>query len=153
MFEIKHFEVLVLERMFRTVEHMQVLEELAAKTVLGEHTLDNTHVERVHTGFEVLVERFLQQDFGGELTLATGIACVGVINAVCPFLAGENHFVGVDDDHIVAALHERRITGFVFAAENFCDFRADAAEHQVGGIDQHPLLGAMLGIGGDGFVT
>ena len=38
MFEIKHFEVLVLERMFRTVEHMQVLEELAAKTVLGEHT-------------------------------------------------------------------------------------------------------------------
>lgn len=55
--------------------------------------------------------------------------------------------------HIVAALYKRRVARLVFAAQDFSYLGAEAAEHLVGGIDQHPLFLYALRIGGEGLVT
>ena len=139
--------------MLGAIVHMQVLDEFAPQTVLGKHTLYHTDVQRMHTGLEVFVERFFHQHFGGELTLTAGVAGVGVIDAVGHLVAGEHALVGVDDDHVVAALHEGGVRGLVLAAEKFGNFRAKTAQHLVGGIDHEPLALYALRVGSKGFVA
>ena len=58
------------------------------------------------------------------------------IELVC----GHHHLVGVDDDHVVAAVEVGREARFVFAAKNLCDLRAETAQNLVRGIDDHPFL-------------
>ncbi len=139
--------------MLRTVVNIHIVDELAAKTVLGEHAFHHMEEQGVLAGLDVLVERLLHQAFGSGLALTAGIAGVGQIDAVGPLVAGELHFVGVDDDHVVAALHVGRIAGLVFAAQDFSDFGAETAKNLVGGIDYHPLAVALLRIRSKGLVT
>ena len=139
--------------MVGAVEHVQVFDNFAAQTVFGKHAFDYAEVEGVHAGLEVLVEGFLHEHFGGELALTAGIAGEVVVDAVGPLVAGKLNFVGVDDDHVVAALNEGRVAWLVLAAQNFGHFGAESAEHQVGGVDEDPFLRAVLRVGCKGFVT
>ena len=91
--------------MSRAVVNVHIFDKLTAKTVLGEHTFENTKEQGVHTGFEVLVVGFLHKHFGGLLALTAGIAGLVQVNLVGHLAAGENHFVGVDNDDVVAALY------------------------------------------------
>ena len=100
----------------------------------------------MHAGFEVLVVRFLDEHFRGELALTAGIAGVVEIDFVGQFFACEHDFVGVNDDNVVATFNERRIAGFVFTAQNFCDFRAKTTEMLVGSIDDHPFAVNLLSV-------
>ena len=139
--------------MLRSVVHVEVLDELAAQTVLGEHAFYHTDVEGVHTGLEVLVERFLHQNLGGSLTLAAGISSVVEVYAIGHFLAGKNNFVGIDNDYVVAALHVRGVAGFVFTAQQFCHFCAKTTEYLIGGVDNDPLVLYFVGVGEFGAVA
>ena len=123
--DVEHFDVLALEGMLGAVEYVQVLDELAAQTVLGEHAFHYAHVQGVHTGLEVLVVRFLHKYLRCKLTLTTGIAGKVEVNTVSHLFTGKNYLLGVDNDDIVATLHIGRIAGFVFAAKNFSNFRAE----------------------------
>ena len=132
--------------MLGTIVDVHVFDKTATDAVLGEHTFHNTDEEGMHAGFEVLVERFLHKYLGCCLALATGITCVVQVNLVGHFFAGENHFVGVDDDDVVAALYIGGVRGFVFAAQQFGNFCAKATENLVGGIDYYPVVLYFLSI-------
>lgn len=151
--DVNHLGVLSLVGMVGAVVDVEVLEKLTSETVLGEHTLHYAEVEGVHTRFEVLVERFLHQNLGGLHTLTAGISGVVVVNLFGHLVAGQDDFVGVDDDNIVAAGHIGGVAGLVFAAEDLCHLRAESAEDLVGSVDDDPFLLDALGIGGKGLVT
>ena len=101
----------------------------------------------MNAGFDVLVERFLHQHFGGELALAAGIAGEVGIDAVSHVFAGQTDFVGVDDDNVVAALGVRGVGRFVLAAQQLGYLRAQAAQGLVSGIDEHPFVVYLMGVG------
>ncbi len=136
-------------RMLCTVVNVHVADNAATETVFGEHTFHNLDEQGVVAGFEVLVLSFLHKNLGSGLPLTAGVACVREVNTVCHLLAGENNFVGVDDDYIVAAIHVGRIAGLVLAAENLGDFSAKASKNLVGGVDNDPL--AFNVFSADGF--
>ena len=140
-------------RVVGTVVHVHVLDDAASKTVLGEHAFEYMNVEGVHTGLDVLVERFLHQSLGGSDALTAGVSGVAEVGVIGHFLAGEDNLVGVDDDDIVAALYEGRIGGFVFSAQDLGDFRAKTAEMLTCSVDEYPFFLYALGVGGNGFVT
>lgn len=146
--DFNHLGVLSLVGMVGTIVHVEVLDELTTEAVFGKHTLDYMEVEGVHTRLEVLVERLLHQSLGSILTLTAGVTGVVIINTISHLFAGEDNLVGVDDDNVVATSYVRRVAGLVLAAENFRNFRAEAAEYLVGSIDNHPLLLYALGVGG-----
>lgn len=151
--DVNHLGVLGLVGMVGTVVDVEVLEKLTSETVFGEHTLDNAEVEGVHARLEVLVEGFLHQHFRGLHALPAGVTGVVVVNLLCHLVAGQNDFVGVDDDHIVAASHVGGVAGLVFAAEDLGHLRAESSEDLVGSVDDDPFLLDALGIGGKGLVT
>ena len=91
--------------MLGAVVDVEVVDEFASETVFGEHAFHNAKEQGVLACLDVLVERFLHQTFGSELTLTAGISGEVEVDAVGPFFAGELHFVGVDDDYIVATFH------------------------------------------------
>ena len=61
---------------------------------------------------------------GRVLALTAGVAGVGVVSAVGHLLAGENELVGVDDDHVVAAVYVGSKVGLVLTTEQFGDLEA-----------------------------
>ncbi len=131
----------------RAVVNVHVVDELTAEAVFRKHAFHHLDKEGVITGFAVLVEGFLHQAGGVGLTLAAGVAGVAQVDVILPLFAGELHFVGVDDNDVVATLNKRRIGGLVFAAEDFSDLRAKTAENLVGSIDHYPLTVARLLVG------
>ena len=90
--------------MVRSVVHVHVLDDATSETVLGEHAFYHLYKEGMIAGLDVLVEGLLHHDLGGRYTLSAGIAGVREVLAVGPLVAGELHFVGVDDDYVVTAL-------------------------------------------------
>ena len=88
-----------------TIVDVHVFDDATAETVFGEHAFNHLDEEGVIAGLDVLVERLLHEDLGSRHTLSAGIAGVAEILAVGHFLAGQTHFVGIDDDYIVAALY------------------------------------------------
>lgn len=151
--DVDHLGVLGLVGMVGTVVDVEVLDELTSETVFGKHALHDAEVEGVHTRFEVLVEGFLHQYLGSFHTLSAGIAGVAEVDFVGHLVAGHDDFVGIDDDHIVAAGHIGGVAGLVFAAEDLSHLRAESTEYLIGSVDDDPFLLDALGIGGKGFVT
>lgn len=131
--------------MVGTIVHVHVLDKATAKTVLGEHAFHNANKEGVNSSFDVLVEAFLDEDFGCEFALTAGISGVVQINLVSKFFTGDDDFVCVDDDNVVAAVHEGAITGFVFSAQNFGNFCAEATKNLVCSVDNYPFFFLSLG--------
>ena len=104
--------------MLGAVVHVHILNDGTAETVLGKHAFHHFDEEWVIAGLEVLVHRLFLEVDRSEDALATGIAGEAGVGAVGPFLAGELHFIGVDDDYVVAAIYVGRVAGLVFAAKN-----------------------------------
>ena len=136
-----------------TVVDVHVLDDATAETVLGEHTFYHLDEEGVIAGLDVLVERLLHEDLGGRHTLSAGIAGVAEIFTVGHLLAGKAHFVGIDDDYIVAALYVGRVAGLVLTAQNQSDGSAETSEYLIGSINDDPLVVNAFGVGGEGFVA
>lgn len=151
--EIKNFRVLCCVRVLSAVVNVHIADELATKTILGEHAFHHTHEQGVHTGFDVLVERLLHELLGSQFFLTAGIAGVVKIDVVSHLFAGENNFVGIDDDYIVTALNVGRVAGLVLTHKDFGNFRAETAEMQTGCINNVPLVLNALSIGREGSVA
>lgn len=145
--DVNDFGILSLVGVVGTVVHVHVFDKATAKTVLGKHTFHNAHEQGVDAGFDVFVVALFDEHFGSQLALTAGIAGVVQINLVSKFFTGKNHFVCVDDDYIVTAVHEGAIAGFVFSAQNFGNFCAEATKNLVGSVDNHPFF--FLCLGGD----
>ena len=71
---------------------------------------------------------------------AAGVTGVAGVRLIGRFTAGNAHFLSVDDDDIVAAVHVRRIGGFVFAAQNVGHFSGESTKVLAFGVDQIPFL-------------
>lgn len=140
--------------MLGAIVNVYVLQQLGTQTVLGQHALDNLHVQGVHTLAQVflLLALGLKQSGSAE-ALATGIASVAHVLVLSPLLAGHLALVGVDDDHVVTAVNMRGEVGFVLAAQQFCHLGAQATQDLVGSIHYDPFLLYGFGICRNGFVT
>lgn len=119
--DVENAGVLGFVGMLGAVVDVHVLDDGTAETVLGKHAFHHFDEEGVIAGLEVLVHRLLLEINGSEDALATGIAGEAEVLAVGPFLAGELHLVGIDDDYIVAAIYVGRVAGLVLAAKNLGD--------------------------------
>src|SRR3546814_5653172 len=68
------------------------------------------------------------------------MAGVPVELLVGELLAGQLHLLGVDDDHVVAAVHVRGEARLVLAAQDLGDLGSQAAKDNTVSIDQNPFL-------------
>ena len=140
--------------MLRTVVNMNVLQQLCAQTVLGQHALDDLHVQGVHTLAQVVLLLALGlKQRGGSETLATRIARVAYVLVLGPLIARHLALVGIDDDHIVATINVGSLIGFVLTTKQLCHLGAQATQDLVGSIHYHPFLLYGFGISRNGFVT
>ena len=146
--------MLSLVGMLRAVVNVYVLQQLSAQAGLGQHALDNLHVQGMHTFAEVFLPLALGLQLSrGRETLATGIASVANILVLGPLLASHLALVSVDDDDVVATINVRSVVGFVLATEDLSHLRAQATQDLVGSINYHPFLLYGFGICRNGFVT
>ena len=140
--------------MLGTIVNVNVLQQLGTQTVLGQHALDDLHVQGVHTLAQVFLLLALGLQLGGGAeALATGIAGVANILVFGPLLAGHFALVGIDDDDVVTTVNMGSVVGFVLATEDLSHLRAQATQDLVGSINYHPFLLNGIGVCRNGFVT
>ena len=125
--------------MLGTVENMQVGQLQRTKLVLGQHTLYNLDEQGV-LALHCNLEGLLHQVAGGVGALAAGVTGETQVLALLHLATVQFDLVGVDDDHIVTAIHIGGVTRLVLATKYLGHLRAEAAQNHIGRIDQHPLL-------------
>ena len=118
--------------MLRTCIYVQIAEDLAAKTVLGEHAADCPANEFGGTGLEDLL--------GGRETLATRIAGVACVHAIGHFLAAEGHLLCVDDDDVVAAVNVGGEAGLGLATEDKGHAGGETTKCEISRVNDNPLF-------------
>ena len=91
--------------------------------------------------------------FGSMFALSAGIERVCEIYSVCPFFAGETHFVRIDYYHIVATVGVGSECGFVFAAKQFCNACAETTKYLIGCVNHNPLFVCILFVDRNSLVT
>src|SRR4029453_4562923 len=131
--DVEQFGVLAAVRMLGAVVEVQGAHLVAAERTTRDHAL---HGLFQHALGEAALKHLARRHF----LQAAGIAGVLVIKLVLQLAAGEAHLVGVDDDNIVAAIDVRGEARLMLAAQDVGDDRRDAADHQILGINQMPLL-------------
>src|SRR5262249_3567810 len=79
------------------------------------------------------------------------MAGVMAIDLVLPLLARQHDFFRVDDDDIVAVIDMRGVGRLVLAAQPHRHQACEAADHEARGVDDHPFLLDVGGLGRKGF--
>ena len=118
--------------MLRACVDVQVAEDLAAKTVLGEHTLDCSPDEFGRPLLEDLLGR-------GE-ALATGIAGVAGVHAVGHLLSAEGHLLSVDHDDVVTAIDVGGEAGLGLATKDKGHAGGETTKCEISRVNDNPLL-------------
>ena len=90
----------------------------------------------LHCGFE----RLSHQVAGGVGTLATGITRKAKIFASIEFILAHFDFVGIDDDHVVAAVKIGGEVRFVLSTKDFSHFGAKTTKNLICSVNYDPLL-------------
>ena len=75
----------------------------------------------------------------GLFAQAARIAAVAAVEFVGFFVAGQPHFVGVDNDDKIADIEMRRIHGLVLSCQAMGDGGGEATERAPVGVEQKPL--------------
>ena len=119
-------------RMLGAGINMQVAEDLATKTCLGEHSF-NGPPHQFSGSFREDLPRSRE-------TLATRVTRVASVNAAVHLVSLESHLVSVDDDDVVTAIHVRGEAGFVLSAEDESNPGSKTAKRKIRGIDDNPLF-------------
>ena len=65
---------------------------------------------------------------------------MSMIHLVSCFIAGDPHFVSIDNDNVVTGVHVRCIFSFVLASQTRGDCRSHATKCLAFCIDQQPVL-------------
>ena len=79
------------------------------------------------------------------------ITAMTAVKLLLLFAAGEPHLFGIDDDHMIAGVQERRISRLMFAHQNQRSFTRDASQNLAIGIDNMPLAHDFALAGNRGF--
>ena len=110
--------------MVGTIVHEEVVDQSTTEAIFGKHAFHRVEIKGVLACLQMGVERLFHQQFGCEDALTAGIAGVCKHFAVGPLVAGETHFVGVNNDYVVAAHGVGCVARLVFPAKDFCYLRA-----------------------------
>ena len=125
--------------------YIEVAEQLVAQTILGQHAFHHFTEEAILT--------LGHKACGSYLALSAGISGVTQINAIVPFVASQNDFVGIDNDNVVSTINVRSEVGFVLASEQLSDLRAQASQRLAVCINDHPFFVYGCFVRRNGLVT
>ena len=139
------FGVLTLVGVLRTGIDIKVAVQSVSKTVLRKHSTDGVLQHALRMAGKHLGR--------GGLALASRISGIALVNLVGHLLAGENYLLGIDDDHVVAAINMRCEARFGLATQYVGYAGGQTAYGLVLGINKHPFLLDGVFVGGDCFVT
>src|SRR5690606_15572049 len=78
---------------------------------------------------------------------AAGVVHKALHLLVAQLVACEPDFLGVGHHDVITAINMRRVLGAMFAHEDGGDFRGNAAEHLVRGVNMMPILLDITGFG------
>lgn len=117
-------------RVFAAAIHQHFFEHGSAQNIFGQHT--------AHCAFDDTFGESAQHLLRGTATLHR-IARVAQVLLVGHLFARKTHFVGVEDDDIIAAIGMRGISRFVFAAQNRGYARGGATYYLPFQINDKPL--------------
>src|SRR5512133_2325590 len=126
-------------RMLRPGVDLEFLDELAAKLVVRQHA--------AHRCLEHPVRMLAHLITQGNLLEAARVTGKVVIDLLVQLTPCHAHLVGIDDDHVVAAVHRRRVNGLVLALQHSSNLCRQASEGHAGRVDHVPLA-TRLGITG-----
>src|SRR5262245_28332978 len=120
-------------RMFSACIDAEILHLAPAERAARDHAFDGLLDDALRkAAFEQLAR--------GALLDAARMSGMPVVDLVGELLAGENHFVGIDDDDVVAVIDVRGECGLVLAAKAICNDRGKTANDETFGVDKHPFL-------------
>ncbi len=132
----KHHRLLCLVGVIRAAINLQLGSHLAAQLGLGQHPLDCLFDDLFRTAGEQANERLFAQ--------AAGEAGVAAIDLLLALQAGQPHFVGVDDDDVVAHVHERGVFRAALAAQHAGRLGGQTAQRLAAGVHHEPLTGDIM---------
>ena len=118
---------------------LELLQHLTAEAVLGEHAPDGLLDGLAGVLLEQLADRR-----GGEAARVAGVAVGQLVGRL---VAGEGDLLGVDDDDEVTGVHVRGEDRLVLAAQQVRGLDGEAAQDDVGGVDDVPLALDVTGLG------
>src|SRR6478752_3555110 len=130
-----------LVRVLRACVDLELVGHLTAEAVVREHALDRLLDGALGVGLEQLGVR------GGTQTARVARVAVGEL--LLTLLAGQRDLAGVDDDDEVATVDVRRERRLVLAAQQRRGLGREAAEHDVGGVDDDPVALQVGGLGAE----
>lgn len=126
-------------RVLGTGVHLELGQLGTAEAVLGEHAADGL----LHRANRVLLEKLGVVD-----SLQTArVTRVAVGDLLLTLVAGEGDLVGVDDDDEVAGVEVVGEARLVLAAQERGGVRGEAAENDVGGVDDQPFALDLASLG------
>ena len=111
-------------------------EHLGGELVLGEHAFDGVLDDECG-----LVRAHVRDVAAIGGANPAGVEHVGLVGFLA---AGEAHFVGVDDDDIVASVNVGRVGWFMASAQDGGYFYGEAPEHLVGGVNDIPCFPGII---------
>ena len=130
-------------RVLRALVDVQLAENGATEAVVGDHSLDGAFDDKFGMTTATGLGRL-----GLVATDETGVAHVLLLDFL---LAGEDGFLGVDDDDMVTGIDMGGENGFVFAAEKHGGFLSHTAYDLIIGIDNVPLTFDLFCFGAKSF--
>ena len=131
--------------MLRTCIDMQIAEDLAAKTVLGEHAADGPANE--------FCRPLLEDLLGGRETLPARISGVTGVHAIGHFLAAEGHLLCIDYDDVIAAINVGGEAGLGLATEDKGHAGGETTKCEISRVNDNPLFVHSALVQGNCFVA
>ena len=100
--------------MLCTLIDVEIVQQAASEGTLWQHTLHSVTEELLDTTVALAkLGRSLE-------ALTTRIACVAGIDLIGLFLTSEYYLIGIDKDHVVAAIYVRSESWLVLSANQLC---------------------------------
>ncbi len=138
--DIELLGLLRLMRMLGAGIDAQVSELHATQRSARQHALDRLLDD-------ALRELAFHDLLGGALLDAADIAGVVMVDFLLALAAGEHGLGGIDDDDVVAVVDMRGVGRLVLAAQVQRHDRGETADDEPGGVDGHPFLLDVGGLG------
>lgn len=116
--------------MLGTTIDFQFAIDIAAKTIVRDHAANRALDEELRVTFTTRLERFrfMAADIAGE-------AHVFFLHV---FLSADANLIRIDNNDKIAGIDMRSENGFIFAAQQICNFNGDMAEQLVLGVNDPP---------------
>src|SRR6185503_39798 len=132
---LKRLGSLCFVRMIRSNVDLELLAHLFAELILRQHAANR----RLEHSLRMALHHLL----GGNFLQPAGPTGVMPIDLVLQFVPGENHFLSVDDDNVIAHVQEGCISCLVLSHQQARGDRCEPADRLPVGIDDKPVAGLL----------